>query len=79
MSFINPNFDPYLELQETKLEVIRHQNTIQQLIVGHNHNQELIRDLVQQHHQLVELVKHTRRQLDFLISEVSVLRGNNSQ
>jgi len=79
MSLLNPNFDPYLELQETKLEVIRHQNTIKQLIVGHNHSQELIRDLVEQHHQLVELVKHTRRQLDLLRQEVNLITGHNSQ
>lgn len=54
---IDPNFDPYLELQEVKLELLRQQKTIKNLIIGHNHNQELIQQLTDQSRQLIELIR----------------------
>lgn len=66
MSLIDPNFDPYLELQETKVEVLRHQSIIRHLTIGHNHNQQLIADLVDQNRQLVKLVATSKYQLDEL-------------
>lgn len=71
---LDPNFDPYLELQEAKVELLRQQRTLRQLCVAHNHNQELISDLVQQHHQLVELVKSTRHQMVLLRDELNQAR-----
>ena len=66
MSLIDPHFDPYLELQETKVEVLRHQSIIRRLTIGHNHNQQLIADLVDQNRQLVKLVATSKYQLDEL-------------
>lgn len=57
MQMIDPNFDPYLELQEVKLELLRQQNIIKNLIIGHNHNQELIQQLTDQSRQLIELIR----------------------
>lgn len=57
MQMIDPNFDPYLELQEVKLELLRQQKTIKNLIIGHNHNQELIQQLTDQSRQLIELIR----------------------
>lgn len=57
---LDPNFDPYLELQEVKVELLRQQKTIRNLIVGHNHNQELIQGLVDQNRHLIELISQIR-------------------
>ena len=72
MTFHDTGWDPLIELET-------HRHNIGQLIVGHNRNQELIRDLVDQHHQLVQLVKATRHQVDLLRHEVNELRQQNNQ
>lgn len=72
MTFHNTGWDPLTELET-------HRHNISQLIIGHNRNQELIRDLVEQHHQLVQLLKATRHQVDLLRHEVNELRGQNNQ
>jgi hypothetical protein len=70
--FHNTGFDPYQELLSAK-------HNIGQLIMGHNHNQNLMADLVEQHRQMVELVKSTRLQLDLLRNEVNILRQQKTQ
>lgn len=79
MNLIDPDFDPYLELQETKVEVLRHQRTIHRLTIGHNHNQQLIADLVDQNRQLLNLVKSHKYCLDAVELEVKQLRSLISQ
>ena len=74
MSLINPDFDPYLELQETKVELLRQQRTLRQVCIAHNHNQEMLNDLVQQHEQLVNLVKSTRHQMLLMRDELNQAR-----
>lgn len=66
MQMIDPNFDPYLELQEVKLELLRQQKTIKNLIIGHNHNQELITNLTEQNRQLIELIRQLKARQDRL-------------
>lgn len=58
---LDPNFDPYLELQEVKVELLRQQHTIKNLIIGHNHNQELIQGLTDQNRHLIELIKQLKQ------------------
>jgi hypothetical protein len=71
---LDSNFDPYLELQEAKIEILRQQKTIRQLCIANNHNQELINDVVQQHHQLIGLIKSTRHQMILMRDELNHLR-----
>jgi hypothetical protein len=68
---LNADFDPYLELQEAKVELMRQQNTLRQLCIAHNHNQAMMADLVQQHSQAVELIKSTRHQMVLLRNELN--------
>lgn len=68
---LDSNFDPYLELQEAKVEILRQQKTIRQLCIANNHNQELINDVVQQHHQLIGLIKSTRHQMILMRDELN--------
>jgi hypothetical protein len=68
----NTGFDPYQELLNAR-------HNIAQLIIGHNHNQNLMADLVEQHRQMVDLVKSTRLQLELLRNEVNVLRHQKTQ
>ena len=70
--FHNTGWDPYQELQVAK-------HNIGQLIIGHNNNQNLMNDLVEQHRQLVGLIKSTRVQLDLLRNEVNILREQKTQ
>jgi hypothetical protein len=70
--FHNTGWDPYQELQIAK-------HNIGQLIVGHNNNQNLMNDLVEQHRQLIDLVKSTRLQVDLLRNEVNMLRAQKTQ
>jgi hypothetical protein len=70
--FHNTGWDPYQELQIAK-------HNIGQLIVGHNNNQNLMNDLVEQHRQLIDLVKSTRLQVDLLRNEVNILRAQKTQ
>jgi len=70
--FHNTGWDPYQELVNAK-------HNIGQLIIGHNNNQTLMNDLVDQHRQLVQLVKSTKHQLDLLRHEVNVLREQKTQ
>jgi len=71
---LDANFDPYLELQEAKVEILRQQKTLRQLCIAHNHNQEMLADLVQQHDQLVNLVKSTRHQMLLMRDELNQAR-----
>jgi hypothetical protein len=71
-NFHNTGWDPHQELLTAK-------HNIGQLIIGHNNNQNLMADLVEQHRQLVALVKSTKHQLDLLRHEVNVLRAQKSQ
>ena len=70
--FHNTGWDPYQELQVAK-------HNIGQLIIGHNNNQNLMNDLVEQHRQLIDLVKSTRLQVDLLRNEVNMLRAQKTQ
>jgi len=70
--FHNTGWDPYQELQVAK-------HNIGQLIVGHNNNQALMSDLVEQHRQLVDLVKSTRFQVELLRDEIKQLRQQKTQ
>jgi hypothetical protein len=71
---LDANFDPYLELQETKVELLRQQRTLRQVCIAHNHNQEMLNDLVKQHEQLVNLVKSTRHQMLLMRDELNQAR-----
>lgn len=71
---LNPNFDPYLELQETKVEVLRQQNLIRQLVNAHNHIDTILLDITNQHQQLTLLLKQTRYQLDIVQQELLALK-----
>ena len=71
---LDANFDPYLELQETKVELLRQQRTLRQLCIAHNHNQEIVNSLVQQHDELVNLVKSTRHQMLLMRDELNQAR-----
>lgn len=70
--FHNTGWDPHQELLNAK-------HNIGQLIIGHNNNQNLMNDLVEQHQQLINLVKSTRLQLDLLRNEVKILREQKTQ
>lgn len=69
------DYDPYQELENAKLELLRQQTTIRQLCIAHNQNQELIADLVQQHSQAINLIKSTRHQVVLLRQEINDLMG----
>jgi hypothetical protein len=71
---LNPNFDPYLELQETKVEVLRHQHLLKQLVNAHNQIDTVLLDLTNQHQQLTLLIKQTRYQLDIVQQEILGLK-----
>ncbi len=70
--FHNTGWDPHQELINAK-------HNIGQLIVGHNNNQALMSDLVEQHRQLVDLVKSTRFQVELLRDEIKQLRQQKTQ
>lgn len=70
--FHNTGWDPHQELINAK-------HNIGLLINGHNNNQALMADLVEQHRQLIGLVKSTRMQLDLLRNEVNILRAQKTQ
>jgi hypothetical protein len=71
---LNPNFDPYLELQETKVEVLRQQHLLKQLVNAHNQIDTVLLDLTNQHQQLTLLIKQTRYQLDIVQQEILGLK-----
>jgi hypothetical protein len=71
---LNPNFDPYLELQETKVEVLRQQHLLKQLVNAHNNIDTILLDLTNQHQQLTMLIKQTRYQLDIVQQELLALK-----
>jgi len=71
---LNPNFDPYLELQETKVEVLRQQHLLKQLVNAHNNIDTILLDLSNQHQQLTMLIKQTRYQLDIVQQELLALK-----
>ena len=70
--FHNTGWDPHQELVNAK-------HNIGQLILGHNNNQVIMNDLVEQHRQLVGLLKSTRLQVDLLRNEVNQLRHQKTQ
>ena len=70
--FHNTGWDPYQQLMEN-------QHNVQQLIIGHNNNQALLADLVEQHRQMITLIKSTKIQYELLRNEVNLLRQQNSQ
>jgi hypothetical protein len=71
---LNPNFDPYLELQETKVEVLRQQNLVKQLVNAHNQIDVILSDLCNQHQQLTLLLKQTRYQLEIAQQQIKELQ-----
>jgi hypothetical protein len=71
---LNPNFDPYLELQETKVEVLRQQHLLKQVVNAHNQIDTILLDLTNQHQQLTLLIKQTRYQLDIVQQELIALK-----
>jgi rRNA pseudouridine-1189 N-methylase Emg1 (Nep1/Mra1 family) len=71
---LNPNFDPYLELQETKVEVLRQQHLLKQVVNAHNNIDTILLDLTNQHQQLTMLIKQTRYQLDIVQQELLALK-----
>jgi len=71
---LNPNFDPYLELQETKVEVLRQQHLLKQLVNAHNNIDTILLDLTNQHQQLTMLIKQTKYQLDIVQQELIALK-----
>jgi hypothetical protein len=71
---LNPNFDPYLELQETKVEVLRQQHLLKQVVNAHNQIDTILLDLTNQHQQLTLLIKQTRYQLDIVQQELLALK-----
>lgn len=71
----DPNFDPYLELQETKVEILKHQNVIRRLVDAHNQFDSAFVDLSHQHRQLVDLLKQTRNQVLRLEEEIKKLKS----
>jgi hypothetical protein len=71
---LNPNFDPYLELQETKVEVLRQQHLLKQLVNAHNNIDTILLDLTNQHQQLTMLIKQTKYQLDIVQQELLALK-----
>ena len=74
---LDPEFDPYLELQQCKNEVMRQKNIINHLIHAHNQHDSALLDITEQHKQIVELVKQTKFQVNLMRMEINTLRNQN--
>ena len=76
---LDPNFDPYLELQQCKTEVIRQKGIINQLIHAHNQHDSMLLDITNQHKQLVELLKQTKFQVELMRMEINTIRNQHEK
>lgn len=72
MTFHHTGWDPLEELHS-------HGHNIAQLIAAHNRNQELLRDLVSQHSDIVQLVKGLRSQVNQLQHQVTQFEQSRHQ
>jgi peptidoglycan hydrolase CwlO-like protein len=69
---LDPNFDPYKELQEAK-------SVINTLVWAHNQHDEMMLDLTNQHRQLIDVLRSTKYQVELMRSELNDLRKQQSQ
>lgn len=71
----DPNFDPYLELQQCKTEVVRQRGLINKLIYAHNQHDVALLEITEQFKQMIELVKQSKFQVNLLRDELNQLRN----
>ena len=71
----DPNFDPLQELDDCKVGLIRQRNDIRTLIHAHNSQQAMVNDLVNQHRDLINIVRQAQGQIRGLKAEIEVLKG----
>jgi hypothetical protein len=71
----DPNFDPLQELDDCKVGLIRHTHDIRTLVNAHNNQQGLLNDLVNQHRDLIRIIRQAQGEIRGLRAEVEHLKG----
>lgn len=70
----DPNFDPLQELDNCKIGLIRHTHDIRTLIHAHNNQQTMVNDLVNQHRDLIKIIRQAQGEIRGLRAEIQVLK-----
>ena len=71
----NPHFDPLQELDDCKIGLLRQRNDIREIVHAHNNQQGLLNDLVNQHRDLIRIIKQAQGEIRGLRAEVEHLKA----
>ena len=71
----DPNYDPALILEHTRLQVQQQQRSINQLITGHNQQDALMLELSEQLKMLLQLLNEHKRVIERQRIELDILNS----